>query len=936
MPKKQKLIIIDGNALLHRAFHALPPTLATRSGQMVNAVYGFTSILLKVFKDLKPTHWVLTFDKAAPTFRHKEYKEYKAHREKQPQDLYDQLPLCKKVVEVFDIPIYEKDGFEADDVIGTISTRLGTDNSGVETIIVTGDLDTLQLIDDNTKVFTLKKGINDTIIYDFKAVKERFHGLKPEQMIDYKALRGDPSDNIPGVKGIGEKGAINLLNEFGTIENLYKNIGSDKIKDSIRKKLKEYKEDAFLSKKLATIVTDVPIKFDLEKTKIKPVSQNKVVNLFQELEFKSLMNKIPAELMIANQPTLFSRDALHASPSLDASANDQYHFISTAIEYENFLKILTKQKEIVIDSETTSLNSREAKLVGLSFCFKEGEAYYLDRRDAKFCVSTKDNRLKAIIEDPKIKKIGHHLKYDYSILKMNGIEMKGMYFDTMLASYVLNPGTRAHSLDTLSFSEFGHQKITTEQVLGEKLNKKAVYIPMDKIDPKKMTQYACEDVDYTFRLYKKFTPQIKENNLEELFYKIEMPLVPVLAEMELNGVKIDVRLLARLEKQIDGQLRDIDKKIYQLAGTDFNIDSPIQLKDILFNKLKISIEGLKKIKTGVSTAAGELEKMKDAHPIINLISEHRELAKLNSTYVKALPKLISSKTGRVHTSFNQTITATGRLSSSEPNLQNIPIRTELGQKIRHAFIAEKGYKLIAADYSQIELRIIASLANDKKMLKAFANGEDIHVATAAAINEVSLDKVTKEMRSAAKEVNFGVIYGMGAYGLALRVGIERRKAKEFIDKYFSIYSDIKKYLDKIKEDARENGYVETFFGRRRYLPEINSQVAVVRGAAERMAVNMPIQGTAADLMKLAMIEVAKYCRDAKFCVSGGEHNVKLILQVHDELVLEVREDLVDEVGNKVKKIMENIHLQHDHKTRDKFKAPIVVDVKVGDNWGECK
>ncbi|MFH1187399.1 MAG: DNA polymerase I [bacterium] len=924
--KKQKIIIIDGNALLHRAFHAIPPTLTTKDGQMVNAVYGFTSILLKVFKDLKPGFWVLTFDKAGPTFRHKEYKEYKAQRKKQPQELYDQLPICKKVAGVFKIPIYEKDGFEADDVIGTIAAQIKFNSDNLETIIVTGDLDTIQLVNDTTKVFTLKKGINDTIIYDENTAKERFGGLAPNQLIDFKALRGDPSDNIPGVKGIGEKGAIDLLTEFKNIENLYKNIDSEKIKDSVRIKLKEYKDDAFLSKRLATILLDVPIEFNLEDAKVRLANKDNVVALFQNLEFKSLMNKIPQELMISAQPSLFDvgsgRDALQC-----VSTNDKYHLIKTEKDYNDFLKILEKQKEIVLDSETTGLNPREAKMVGLSFCFQEGEAYYLE-------FGMVADKLKNILQNPNIKKIGHNIKYDYSMLKASGIEVRGIYFDTMIASYVINPG-RPSGLDALSFSEFGYQKITTEQVLGNliseyKIVKKSSYLPMDKIAPERLSQYACEDVDYTFRLYKKFVQQIKESDLEELFYKIEMPLVIVLAEMELDGVKIDVKLLDKLSKEINERLKKVDIKIYKYAGIDFNINSPIQLKDILFNKLKISTFGLSKTKTGISTAAGELEKMRDAHPIIDLISEHRELAKLNSTYVDALPNLISKKTGRVHTSFNQTVTATGRLSSSNPNLQNIPIRTELGEKIRHAFIAEKGCKLISADYSQIELRIIASLANDQKMLKAFAEGKDIHTATAAVINEVDLDDVTKEMRSAAKEVNFGVIYGMGAYGLSLRTGIEVRKAREFIDKYFSIYSDIKKYLDDLKTNARENGYVETFFGRRRYLPEINSQVAVVRNAAERMAINMPIQGTAADLMKIAMIAVCEMIKEI------NNDDVKLTLQVHDELVLEVKESMVDDVAKKVKYIMENVHLSHNQKTKDKFKAPIKVEVKIGDNWGECK
>lgn len=897
--KKEKFIIVDGNALVHRAFHALPPTMKTKDGQMTNAVYGFVTILFKVLKELKPKYGCVTFDVDKKTFRHKEYKEYKATRKKQPDELYEQFPIVKEIVKAFNIPIFEQAGYEADDLIGTITNKV---DGEVEKFIVTGDMDTLQLVDESTKVFTLKKGVKDTIIYDIKGVKERYDGLGPEQMIDYKAIRGDASDNIPGVRGIGDKGAIALLKEYETLEGVYKNI--DKITGANQKKLIENKEEAELSKKLATIVRDMPVSIDLKKCELEDYKKQEVIEVLQKYEFKNLM------IQLQNVPQFKPQQSLFATSEEKSREikNDNYYLIDNDKKIKSFLAKLKQQKIFALDTETTSLDFISNKLVGLSFSWKKGEAYFVLAKHAK--------ELKSILEDPDYKKIGQNIKFDMHSLKNAGIDLQGIIFDTMLASYILNPGSRQHSLDKQVFSEFGYEMMSYEDLCGKgKKQISILEVPKDTLN-----FYACEDADYTWQLYKKLDKQLKEKDLYNLFKKIEMPLIDVLAAVERNGVVIDEKFLAKMQKDLKTRIAGLEKKIYKLAGQEFNIASPKQLKEILFEKLNIETQDIKKIKTGLSTAAKELAKMRDQHEIIPLIEEYRELTKLQSTYVEAIPKLINKDTKRVHTSFNQTVTATGRLSSSDPNFQNIPIRTELGREIRKAFIAPKGYKLLAADYSQIELRIIASLANDKEMIDSFRKGEDIHSRTAANINDIVLDKVTPELRRAAKSINFGIIYGMGAFGLSSDAGISRAEAQDFIDKYFEIYNDVYNYLEETRELAKKHEYVETLFGRIRHIPEINSGMFQVRNAAERMAINMPIQGTAADLIKLAMIEIQQQIDNKKI-------PAKMILQVHDELVFEVKDKDVAKVSKQVEEIMQNIY---------KLRCPIEVHVNVGDNWEQAK
>ena len=952
--KRDKFIIIDGHALIHRAYHAIPPSLTAKDGQVVNAVYGFTSIMLKALKDLKPDYIAVTFDLKGPTFRHKMYKEYKGTRAKPDDELISQFELVKDVVRAFDIQVFEMQGFEADDVIGTLCKDKQVDRKDMLSLIVTGDLDTLQLVDGNTEVFTLRKGMSDTVTYDIQAVKDRYDGLTPEQMIDHKALRGDTSDNIPGVRGIGEKTSIGLLKEFGTLERIYEVVEKDLpeaqvIKERIRNLLIEYKDDAMMSKELGTIKLDVPITFDIEECKVKDYNKDKVFKLFGELEFNSLLARLPelrikdttdtTEIIIESKKEVkkvslkekngqgglfdstkvrkdyekyenldFANGIKNENERDESNRNVKYILVDNDKDFEGFLKKLKKQKVFAFDTETDGLDLFNAKLLGLSFCWEEDKAYYVTSNEKRLKL------MKEIFEDENVKKVAQNMKFDATALLLNGIEMKNYYFDTMIASYLLHPGTRQHSLDALALKWFQHRMIPITDLIGT--GKKQVSLAEIEID--RVSEYSGEDAFYTWLLYGKLENELKKEGLMKLFNEIEMPLVPVLIEMEVNGVKINDKYLKKLSVKAGKMIDELVKTIYKLAGGEFNVSSPMQLQEILFDKLEISSKGIKHTKKGFSTAASELEKLKGEHEIIDFISEYRELTKLKSTYLDALPKLINKKTGRIHTSFNQTITATGRLSSTKPNLQNIPIRTDIGREIRKAFVVEKGYKIVAADYSQVELRVIACLAKDEFMMEIFRRGEDIHSATAAKIFEVELDEVTKDMRRKAKEVNFGVLYGMGASGLAQRTGITKIEAAEFIKKYFESYKKVKEYKDEMVEEARQKGYVETLFGRKRALPEIHSSIHMVKAAAERMAVNMPIQGTAADLMKIAMIEVYKELKKVS-------PETKLLMQVHDELVFEVPEKEMEKVAKIVDEKMEKIH---------DLCVPIKVDTEVGDSWGE--
>jgi len=915
------VLLVDGNAIIHRSFHALPP-LTAKDGTLVNAVYGFATALLKALKEVKPTHVAVAFDKQGPTFRDELYKQYKATRVKAAQELYDQIPLAHELVEAFGFPVVEANGVEADDVIGTLAHRLAKEKAKV--VILTGDMDTMQLVSDRVHVYSLRKGLSDTLLYTPKEVQDRY-SFGPERIIDYKALRGDPSDNIPGVKGVGEKTATDLIKQFKDIETLYRILEhtperAKNLSEKLKEKLIAEKDNAYLSKQLATIKLDVPLDFSLDAAKVRSADAAKLHELFVRWGFKSLVAKIP---QLAGKEQVSKAASQHVGQEKGGAVRQslfgekhtkhRYTLVNDEVAFKKFLALLKQQKAFVFDTETTSLNPYDAKLLGISFSWKAAEAYYVVTAGHAAWLKP----LQLILEDPKVEKWGHNSKYDAEVLAVAGLDVAPLTFDSMLASYLLNSGSRAHNLDALAFTEFGHQMIPIEALIGKKGKEQQT---MADVPVEKIAEYSGEDADYTFRLVKKFAPQLAAAKLTKLFQDIEMPLIPVLTRMELAGVKIDSKFLAALGKSMSSSIRKLEKQIHGYATTEFNIKSPLQLKEVLFTTLKLSSEGMKKTKTGISTAADELEKLQGKHPIIDAILEYRELTKLLSTYIEALPELVQKQTGRVHTDFNQTVAATGRLSSNNPNLQNIPIRTDLGREIRKAFIAEKGFTLVSVDYSQIELRVVASMAKEQKMIDAFKHGADIHQATAADIFGVPVDQVTKDQRSAAKEVNFGVLYGMGAWGLASRKKISREKAQDFIERYFASRPKVAKFLEATKAQARKRGYVETLFGRRRNLPEINSSNGQIRSQAERIAVNLPVQGTAADLLKMAMIAVDKGLKDVSV-------KSRMILTVHDELVFEVPTADVQKVAGFVKKTMEGVY---------DLAAPLVADVKAGKNWGEME
>ncbi|MDO9509957.1 MAG: DNA polymerase I, partial [Candidatus Magasanikbacteria bacterium] len=849
-----KLVIIDGNAIIHRAYHAIPP-LTSKDGKMVNAVYGFTSMLLKVWKDLKPEYIAVCFDVAGGTFRHEKFEKYKATRVKADQELYDQIPMVHTVVESFNLPIFEMKGHEADDVIGVIVKKMQKEKN-VETIIVTGDMDTVQLIAPGVKVLALRKGLSDTVMYSEKEVMERY-GFGPEKMVDYKALRGDASDNIPGVPGIGEKTATDLIQKIGGIEEIYKQLEKNlskmekDFKPGVIKKLLEGKESAEMSFELATIESEIPeFKFDLEKCRaVENFNRTKIVELFQKLQFMSLLKRLPGEQSDIKEETKKSK-----------KENFQFVEIKTKKGLKELMEEIEKQKQFGAKILLVNSNIFKKDILGL----------ILDT-NGKSCFIGKDLFLetKALFENEKIELWGHDLKKLLKILFLFGFSVKNQLFDIMLAAYLLSPGARNHETAQVIFT-----------ILGVEIPNLSAQGNLFGADPKgeaKELWLLGQTVD-------NLKKQLEQADNLKLLETIEMPLSQILAEMELDGIAIDIEKLKEMSVFVKEEVEKIRKTVYKMSGSEFNISSTQQLREVLFEKMKIPATGIKKGKTGLSTSAEELEKLHGAHPIIEEIENYRELTKLQNTYIDVLPTLINPETHRIHTTFNQAVTATGRLSSSEPNLQNIPIRTELGRKIRYAFIAEDKNILMSADYSQIELRIVASLAQDKKMIKIFEDDLDIHKATAAAINNVSLDEVTKEMRRAAKAINFGILYGMGSYGLSWRAEISQYEAKVFIEKYFQEFSGVKKYLEETIEFVKEKGYAETLFGRRRYIPELLSGNRQLQNAAERMAINHPVQGTAADLMKMAMIAVEKKLKEWP---KEKQNKVKMILQVHDELVFEL-------------------------------------------------
>lgn len=891
--QNKTVVIIDGNAIIHRAYHALPP-LTAPDGTLVNAVYGFASMLLKVMGDLKPDYLVTTFDVAGGTFRDEIYTEYKATRVKTDQALYDQIPLVHELVKGFNVPIYTKTGFEADDLIGTLAKKITGAHKDITCIIVTGDKDLLQLIDDNIiEVYLLRKGMSDFELFNETHMKEKL-GFSPAQMIDYKSLRGDTSDNIPGVKGIGEKTATELLANFGSLEKIYDALKKEdkKISAGVQMKLSEGHESALMSKKLATIDTNVPgIEYSLPEMQTTSYKREDVIELFKKFGFYSLVKRVSGGAEATEEKTTTSKKKEKKMKVGEV----------TNVDTKNISELISLIKKY--------------KTVACRPCFQNENGNILTSTCTGIVCVVGDTSWmipptlleKLPFNSKEFTIVGHDVKQFVKLYMHVGVEFKARLFDVMIASYLLNSSTRAHDMESIAIRELGIELPNTDQS------------SLFGIDP----HIIATELAAMLRVYEKYEKQLASESEKGLFEDIEMALIPVLAHMELAGVAIDLPLLGRLSVKIGKTIKELEGKIWKEAGKEFNVSSSTQLRDILFVDLGLPTDMIKKGKTGYSTAASELEKLREMHSIIPFIEEYREVEKLRNTYIDVLPTLINPKTGRIHTTFNQAIAATGRLSSIDPNLQNIPIRTELGKDVRKAFIADIGNKLISADYSQIELRIAASLANDERMIEIFKKGDDIHTATAAAIHNIPLDKVTKDIRRSAKEVNFGVLYGMGSFGLSSRTGISHMEAKEFIQKYFDTFAGVKKYMDDTLVRAKETGYVETLFGRKRYVPELQSPNRQIQAAGERMAINMPIQGTAADLMKMAMIAVYHALKKEKLL---GVHT-RMTLQIHDELVLEVEEAYAETVAEIVKTEMQNVA---------KLKVPIDVGVEIGDRWGEMK
>ena len=894
----KKLVLIDSNALVHRAFHALPPTLTSPKGVLTNAVYGFTSVLIKMIKDLKPDYIAATYDLAGPTFRHEEFAEYKAHREKAPDELYAQIPLTKEVLRAFGIPIYEKQGFEADDVIGALA-ELSKKEKNIRVVIVTGDLDTLQLVDgEKVVVFTLRKGLTDTMIYNEKAVTERY-GLHPRQVIDYKGLKGDPSDNIPGVPGIGDKTASMLVQKYGSIEGLYKKLektgSKERLSLKLIEKLIENKDLALFSKKLSTIIRDVPIDFSLEKSDWrKNLNHQELEKTLKELGFYSLVKRFDEmdrgiNLAGQDKPPVLDLDSSKSKaepatvpPSPKTKAN-----------LEKILAIMAKSKELVFAIQEGMFGFTNDGNNSFSFNLEDLKTTKTDL-PAQAGSDKLWNIFKSIFEDEKILKSGHDLKNLSKLFLVKSVYIRGIYFDTKIAAYLIKADRKDYELSELYFNEIG-------ETLGLGMESRLAGI---------------------WRLKNSLGAKLKSDNLTKVFEEIEMPLVQILAEMELIGIRIDLASLKTLSKSVSKEVAKLETEIYKLAGTEFNINSPAQMKNILFERLQLKGKVRKTGKGALSTAAPELEKLSMEHPIIDLILKYRELQKLKTTYIEPFPKLVYPKTNRLHTTLNQTGTVTGRLSSQDPNLQNIPIKTELGQEFRKAFISSPGYKLASFDYSQLELRIAAHISGDKKMTAAFKRGEDIHTRTAAEIFKVAPENVTPAMRREAKTLNFGLLYGMGLLGFQRASGVSRDRAREFINRYMTEFSGIAKYMEDMRLKARKEGFVETIFGRRRYLPEINSGIPQLVAQAERMAINMPIQGTEADLLKISMIRINNLIYE-----EYGERDINMLLQIHDEILFEIKNSIIDKFKVRAKNIMENVH---------QLDVPLIVDAKSGDNWSDMK
>lgn len=920
----EKLFLLDAYALIYRAYYAFIKNPRINSkGFNTSAILGFVNTLEEVLRKENPTHIGIAFDPSGPTFRHEAYEAYKAQREETPEAIRQSVPVIKDIIRAYHIPILEIAGYEADDVIGTLATEAG--KRGINTYMMTPDKDYGQLVGEHVFMYRPKYGDKDFEVMGVEEVKAKFDIQSPLQVIDMLGLMGDTADNIPGCPGVGEKTAQKLIAQFGSIENLLAH--TDELKGAIKKKVEENKEQITFSKFLATIKTDVPIALDMEALKREEPDEEELRRLFEMLEFRSLIDRViktekKAPSSPAAQPDLFGffaeEDTADAKNSILTRLEDlsyDYQLVDNKEEMAILAEKLLAQNFFSLDTETTGIDPITAELVGMSFSFAENQAFYVpvpaNREEALTIV----NIFKPAFENPDSLKIGQNIKYDLIMLANYGVTLKGKMFDTMIAHYVLQPELR-HGKDYLAEIYLKYETIKIEELIGAKGKKQG---NMRDLAPEAVYKYACEDADVTLKLKQVLENELEKNGVKKLFEEIEMPLVPVLAYMERNGVRIDTEALKETSRHFTARMNQIEEEVHQLAGMEFNIASPKQVGEVLFDRLKI-VEKAKKTKTGQYVTSEEvLESLRGKHEIVGKILEHRGLKKLLGTYIDALPQLINPATGRIHTSFNQTVTATGRLSSSNPNLQNIPIRNEDGKEIRKAFIPDEGCEFFSADYSQIELRIMAHLSNDPHMIEAFQKDQDIHAATAAKIYKVKLEEVTREQRSKAKTANFGIIYGISVFGLAERLNVDRKEAKALIDGYFENYPNVKAYMDQSIQEAREKGYIETIFKRKRYLPDINSKNAVVRGYAERNAINAPIQGSAADIIKVAMIRIYQ-----RFQEEGIRS--KMILQVHDELNFSVLPEEKEKVQQIVISEMEDAY---------KMKAPLRADHGWGHNWLEA-
>lgn len=884
---KQKLVIIDGNSLVNRAFYALPP-LTNSKGLHTNGIYGFLTMYYKILEEIKPTHMVVAFDMKAKTFRHQQYADYKAGRKGMPQELSEQMPILKEVLDALAVKRLEIEGYEADDIIGTLAKKAG--GVQMETIVFTGDKDALQLVDDNVKVMITKKGITETETYTPQIMEEKY-GITPTQFIDVKALMGDQSDNIPGVPGVGEKTALKLITAYSSVEGVYSNINEVK-GDKLRENLLQNKDSAFMSKELATIIVDIPLDMDVQNYELKDGNFEQLSSLYNDLGFKSLIQKLPKE----------NKDVASKEANYKIITIDSLQSFVDSIRNTNFSNISFKV--------LTSLEDN-SKGVAIAFAYNEDQVYYY-----RFKNDNEDiNAIKSMVEDIGIKKISHNAKDDFVYFKNHGISPKGIVHDAMIACYLLDPSKGDYSVDQIANRYLGLSLLTQEQLLGK--GKSSIDFPAVKDE--ELESYLCDIVYTVLKSHSPIMDRIEEEDLLKLYSEVEIPLVEVLSDMEYHGFRVDREELVRLSSEFTQIIDSLTKDIYSLAQEEFNINSTKQLGYILFEKL--GLPTMKKTKTGYSTDAEVLSELEDKHEIIGKILEYRQLVKLKSTYVDGLISVINPMTGKIHSRFNQTVTATGRISSTEPNLQNIPIKVEMGRKIRKVFIpSDENYTLLDGDYSQIELRVLAHISDDQNMINAFLTGEDIHTNTGARVFGVDKKEVTSLMRSRAKAVNFGIVYGISDFGLSRDLKITKKEAQSYIDSYFDKYHGVKNYMESIVEDGKSKGFVTTLLGRRRYLPELSSKNFNIKSFGERIAMNTPIQGSAADIIKIAMVRVYQKLKNEGF-------RSRLILQVHDELIIETYKEEVSEVKEVVKNIMEEAI---------ELSVPLEVELKEGNSWYDTK